>query len=193
MVRIVAGSAKGRVLKVPSSGTRPTSEKVREALFSRLEHRGFVVGCAVVDLYAGSGAFGLEAASRGAGHVECIEKAPAAARVIVENAKSCGLDVTVRRERARSWVSRPAARAYDLAFLDPPYATGEDELAEVLEGLEAHLAEDGAVLVERDRRSPEPRWPARMECSEERTWGDTRIWFARMAEMPEERGEPIGA
>ena len=80
MTRIVAGAAKGRTIKVPASGTRPTSERVREALFSRLDHLGYIEGCAVLDLYSGSGALGLEAASRGAAFVECVGPGPPARR-----------------------------------------------------------------------------------------------------------------
>ena len=81
MTRIVAGAAKGRTIKVPASGTRPTSERVREALFSRLDHLGYVEGRAVLDLYSGSGALGLEAASRGAAFVECVESSRKAAEL----------------------------------------------------------------------------------------------------------------
>ena len=181
MTRIVAGAAKGRVLKVPPSGTRPTSEKVREALFSNLEHRGFIEGCEVLDLYAGSGALGIEAASRGASYVECVEFAPKAAQLIRTNAE--GLPVTVAHQKAELWVKLPPNRAYDLVFLDPPYDLPEEKLAEVLAGLLPHLAHDAAIVVERSSRSPEPAWPDGIELTSEKKWGDTRAWIAQVSSL----------
>ena len=90
MTRIVAGSAKGRVLAVPAKGTRPTSERVREALFSRLDHWGALEGAHVLDLYAGTGALALEALSRGAASADLVEKSAAAARLAARNASACG-------------------------------------------------------------------------------------------------------
>ncbi|WP_273487519.1 16S rRNA (guanine(966)-N(2))-methyltransferase RsmD [Ancrocorticia populi] len=182
MTRVVAGRAKGRTLKVPASGTRPTSERVREAMFSSLEHRGFIDGCEVLDLYAGSGALGIEAASRGAIYVECVESAPKAAALIRQNAVD--LPVVVTNQKAETWVKLPANRAYDLAFLDPPYDLPENKLTEVLEGLLPHLAHDAAIVVERSSRSPEPTWPAGMELTSEKKWGDTRAWTGQVTQHP---------
>ncbi|MFH5823918.1 16S rRNA (guanine(966)-N(2))-methyltransferase RsmD [Georgenia sp. AZ-5] len=144
MTRIVAGIAGGRTLSVPRSGTRPTSERVREALFSRLEHLGVVDGARVIDLYAGSGALGLEAASRGAEHVTLVEAAKAAAQLCRRNAAALGLGghVDVVAAKVQTYLAGfPAAGAApaDLVLLDPPYDVGEAELAGVL-GL---LAGDG--------------------------------------------------
>lgn len=179
MTRIVAGSAKGRSLTVPPSGTRPTSERVREAVFSRLEHWGFIDGCAIVDLYAGSGAFALEALSRGASYGECVEASSAAAHVIRENARRCHLNPHVSCQKAQTWAARTPQRQFDLAFLDPPYALESSELEQILVRLMPHLADDAMILVERDKRSAEPTWPVGVELVDERVWGDTRIWFAR--------------
>ena len=109
MTRIVSGSAKGRTLKVPSSGTRPTSERVREAMFSRLDHLGYIKDCEVLDLYAGSGALGLEAASRGARYVELVEHAPAAARLIQHNVTALGFAGSGAGLRSASTTSLPSA------------------------------------------------------------------------------------
>ncbi|QOR44909.1 RsmD family RNA methyltransferase [Trueperella pecoris] len=178
MTRIVAGIAGGRRLEVPKSGTRPTSERVREAMFSRLEHYGYVANCAILDLYAGSAALGLEAKSRGARLVVSVEANRAAAQVASANAASTGLDIVVVNQRAESYVALPPSELFDLALLDPPYDVTEEELAAVLEMLVAHLASDAMVVVERRKQSPEPRWPGALVADDVRKWGDTRVWSA---------------
>ena len=185
MTRIVAGSAGGRTLQVPRSGTRPTSERVREALFSRLEHLGVVDGARVLDLYAGSGALGLEAASRGAAHVTLVEAAKPAADLCRRNAAQLGLGgVDVAAARVQTFLSSaPGAAPADLVLLDPPYDVTEDDLAGVLAQLGdgGWLAADAVVAVERSRRSPEPAWPATLARLGERRYGDTVVWFAEPA------------
>lgn len=186
MTRIVAGSAKGRTLKVPAKGTRPTSERVREALFSRLEHLGYVEDCEVLDLYAGSGALGLEAASRGASYVECVESSRQAAALIKQNVRELGLAVVVAHAKVQTWLAAPSNRRFDLVVVDPPYDLSEEELAANLEALMPHLAGDALVVVERSVRSPEPTWPAGLGRNDERRWGDTRAWSAVVAEHSSE-------
>ncbi|KAE8764411.1 16S rRNA (guanine(966)-N(2))-methyltransferase RsmD [Georgenia thermotolerans] len=137
MTRIVAGSAGGRTLQVPRNGTRPTSERVREALFSRLEHLGVVGGARVLDLYAGSGALGLEAASRGAARVTLVESAKAAAQLCRRNAGALGLGdrVDVVAAKVQTYLAGPppaGAAPADLVLLDPPYDVTEEDLAAVL-------------------------------------------------------------
>lgn len=178
MTRIVAGTAKGRMLKVPAQGTRPTSERVREALFSRIDHLGYLNDVAVLDLYAGSGALGLEAKSRGALYVELVDSSAKAAKLIRENAKTCGFDVVVAPMKAQSWVAQVPNRAFDVVFIDPPYAVTDDDLAGVLEGLVPHVAPDALIVIERSSRSPEPIWPQGWEIDDTRTFGDTCLWFA---------------
>ncbi|MBR6459987.1 MAG: RsmD family RNA methyltransferase [Actinomycetaceae bacterium] len=178
MARIVAGSAKGRILKVPATHTRPTSERVREALFSRLEHMGYVEGCAILDLYAGSGAFALEALSRGAAYAECVDSQKQAARIIEQNARTCGVQVAVTCAKVAKRLAGPPTRLFDVVFLDPPYDMPDEEVADALRTLPPHMAEDGIVLVERSKRSPEPEWGEDFVLLDERTWGDTRVWFA---------------
>lgn len=178
MTRIVAGAAGGRTLQVPRSGTRPTSERVREALFSRLEHLGVVDGARVLDLYAGSGALGLEAASRGAVRVTLVEAARAAADLCRRNAAGLALEADVVAARVQTYLAGPGSPA-DLVLLDPPYDVDEDDLGAVL-ALLGHgwLAPGAVVVVERARRSPEPRWPGPLEPMGPRTYGDTVVWFA---------------
>jgi len=184
MTRIISGRAGGRRLQTPAgSGTRPTSDRVREALFSRLEHLDVLSGARVLDLYAGSGALGLEAASRGAGPVLLVESNRAAAKVARANASVTGLtNVQVRADTVeRVLAAGPVpGEQVDLVFLDPPYGLAEEDLGGVLLLLVAHrwLAGDALVVVERSTRSPEPLWPPVLESAGERRQGESRMWFA---------------
>ncbi|GAB3253319.1 16S rRNA (guanine(966)-N(2))-methyltransferase RsmD [Kineosporia babensis] len=182
MTRIIAGSAGGRRLVVPKGDTtRPTSDRVREALFAALEARGLVQGARVLDLFCGSGALGLEAISRGAAEVVLVD----AARQAVDTARKNV--ATLQFPRAAVVLSsvqkyldgRPAVAA-DLVFADPPYPLGEGELAALLASLASHgwLAEDATVVVERSGRSPEPRWPEGMFREAVRRYGETSVWQA---------------
>ncbi len=185
MTRIVAGSAGGRTLAVPPQGTRPTSERVREALFSRLEHLDVVAGARVLDCYAGSGALGLEAASRGAREVVLVEAARVASDVCRRNVATLGLGdrVAVVRDRAERYVARPRTGAapgvlWDLVLLDPPYDLPEAELTTVLGGLVGGLAPHAVVVVERSTRSPAPTWPEGLELLHTRAYGETAVYLA---------------
>lgn len=192
MTRIVAGTAGGRRLAVPRSGTRPTSERVREALFSALDHEGVVDGARVLDLYAGSGALGLEAASRGAQDVTLVDSSRAATRACQSNAHALELeDVEVVTATVASFLAAVAGTPADLVLLDPPYEVGEAELAQVLELLarsqDPWMTPGAVVVVERSVRSPEPTWPDALQRYARKTYGETVIWFAepvRAAEHP---------
>ncbi|GEK21574.1 16S rRNA (guanine(966)-N(2))-methyltransferase RsmD [Cellulomonas xylanilytica] len=183
MTRIVAGTVGGRTLAVPRAGTRPTSERVREALFSRLEHLDVVEGARVLDLYAGSGALGIEAASRGAAHVTLVESARDAADVCRRNVAALELAATVQvvAERAERFAARPTVTPWDLVLADPPYDLPETDLAEVLQGVEAALTPHAVVVVERAARTPEPTWPTGLVRFDRRAYGDTVMWFAELA------------
>ncbi|MBC7560836.1 MAG: 16S rRNA (guanine(966)-N(2))-methyltransferase RsmD [Dermatophilaceae bacterium] len=188
MTRIISGLAGGRRIGTPpGSDTRPTSDRVREALFSRLEHLDVVHQANVLDLYAGSGALGLEAASRGAASVLLVESEWSAVAVVRKNITGLGLPgVSVRADTVeRVLLSGPGAgdTRCDLVLADPPYDVTEDALADVLTLLVTHhwLSEDAFVVVERAARSPEPRWPQGMEGAGERRYGDTKMWFADFA------------
>lgn len=180
MTRIVAGTAGGRTLIVPKGATRPTSERVREALFSRLEHLDVVDGATVLDLYAGSGALGLEAASRGAAAVTLVDSGHQAATACRRNAAALGFDhVTTAAATAHGFLTTQAAGPHHLVLIDPPYDIAEDALTEVLAALDTGwLAADAVVVVERDRRSPAPTWPPGLHPDKERRYGDTTLWFA---------------
>ena len=188
MTRIIAGVAGGRRIETPrGDATRPTSDRVREALFGALQARGVLEGAVVLDLFAGSGALGLEAASRGAARVVLVDNAREAVAVARRNAAGLGLDgvrvvqapVLRHLAAARPDAGPPAEPPADLALLDPPYALDERALAGVLEALDAgRLAPGALVVVERDARSPEPAWPAGWTGEGARRYGDTVLWTA---------------
>lgn len=185
------------MLTVPRAGTRPTSERVREALFSRLEHLDAVDGARVLDLFAGSGALGLESASRGASAVTLVEAARHAADVCRRNVAALGLagTVVVAAERAERFVERPATAPWDLVLVDPPYDLAEADLAAVLAGLAGALAPGAVVVVERSTRAPEPAWPAGLRRFDERGYGETAVWFAEPDAMaaPADGGRGVDA
>ena len=179
MTRIVAGAAGGRRLEVPPSGTRPTSDRVREALFSALEAAVGLDGARVLDLYAGSGALGLEALSRGAGLATFVESDRRAGEILRRNAKGLGLPgADVRLGTVQSVLATTPGDRYDLIFVDPPYALGEPELAEVLAALRSWAAEDATLIVERSTRSEDPRWPEGIEPTRSRKYGETTLHWA---------------
>lgn len=186
MTRIIAGAAGSTTLRVPKSGTRPTSDRVREALFSSLEARGLVDDTSVADLYAGTGALGLEAASRGAVEVSLVDRAAPAAAACRENAKAVqkrvpGLRVDVHAQPALGYL-RTTAKTFDLVFIDPPYDVAESEITDVLDALVSRLTPDAVVVVERSSRSPEPSWPDRLRAFSKRAWGETVAWEAVLAD-----------
>jgi len=190
MTRIISGLAGGRRIRTPpGSGTRPTSDRVREALFSRLEHLDVLQRANVLDLYAGSGALGLEAASRGAASVLLIESDRAVAAVVRKNIAELdlpGVSLGVRAdtvERALLSGPDPERARCDLVLADPPYDVTEEALADVLALLVTHgwLSADALVVVERSARSPEPRWPEGLDGAGERRYGETKMWFADFA------------
>lgn len=186
MTRIVAGRAKGRRLAVPAEGTRPTSDRAREALFSALEAallpRGGMAGARFLDLYAGSGAVGLEALSRGAAEVLLVESDRGAAQVLRRNVDVVDLDgATVQVAAVEQLARSTAGTRYDVVFLDPPYALADADVAEVLTSLAGRrwLAADALVVVERASRAPDFQWPPGFEGLRSRRYGEATMWFGR--------------
>ena len=197
MSRIVAGSRGGRRLETPTGeSTRPTTDRVREALFSALTSwsgtaaeppAAALAGLAVLDLYAGSGAIGLEAASRGAGPVVLVESDPRTAALARRNVAGLALrQVAVRTSTVESLVRGAAERSYDVAFADPPYALPSDRLDAVVADLVARgwLVPDGLLVLERSSRSPPPRWPPGVLDAWERSYGETVLHFAALGTPP---------
>ena len=172
-MRVIAGAHKGRRLTAPPGRTtRPTSDRVREALFSILGAR--VVGARVLDLFAGSGALGIEALSRGADAVTFVDDDPAAVRAIRANLAGIdGAEVLRRDARNALQTARGDARQYDLVFLDPPYRHAETLGRTLGEAVAAVLAPDGLAVSESDRRSPLDLPP--LTIDDERRYGDTLI------------------
>ncbi|MFF5449749.1 16S rRNA (guanine(966)-N(2))-methyltransferase RsmD [Streptomyces sp. NPDC012950] len=192
MTRVIAGTAGGRRLAVPpGNGTRPTSDRAREGLFSTWEALlGTLDGTRVADLYAGSGAVGLEALSRGAVHALLVEADPRAAKTIRDNVRAIGLPgAELRTGKAEQIVTGPApADPYDLVFLDPPYAVEDAGLREILLTLrsEGWLSEDALVTVERSTRGGEFGWPAGFEPLRARRYGEGTFWYGRAASTCED-------
>ena len=191
MSRIIAGAAGGNPLKsVPGDATRPTTDRVKEALFSRLESWEILQGARVLDLFAGSGALGLEAASRGARQVTLVEKAPKAVSVCQQNAALVNKALksetaSVRRGSVDSVLdgyfdepTRTPRKTFDVVFLDPPYPLTEAELEATLYKVSRVLADDATVIVERSSRSPEPVWPELVMPFADKKYGETHLWFA---------------
>lgn len=190
MTRLVGGSAGGRRLRTPAgAATRPTTDRVREALFSSLESSlGGLGGLRVLDLYAGSGALGLEALSRGAAALTAVEHDRRTARLVEASARDVGLGPVevVARPVDRVLATAPRA-AYDLVLADPPYDVTEAEVSRVLALLVEHgwVAPDATVVLERSARSPEPAWPPGLEPERRRAYGETALWYVRATSLVE--------
>ena len=200
MTRIIAGVAGGRRLAVPPGrATRPTSDRVREGLFATaVAELGGLEGAAVLDLYAGSGAVGIEALSRGASDVLMVESGGQAAAVIARNIEAIGLPGArlVRDRVARVLRRGPGgARPRDLVFADPPYAVADAELGAALAALAEYgwLRPGALVVVERDARSGPPPWPPACRADRSRRYGETVLWYGRACGTAPAAGPTTGA
>jgi 16S rRNA (guanine966-N2)-methyltransferase len=172
-MRVIAGQYKGHRLQTPPGvDTRPTSDRVREALFSILGGR--VKDTRVLDLYAGSGALGIEALSRGAQEATFVDSAAAAVRAIEANLEAVKAEATVIRAEARRFLggASRSARQYDLVFVDPPYRLAPSLGRDLSAAVAAVLAPGGTVVVESDRRAP---LEIDLPLEDERRYGDTLI------------------
>ena len=182
MTRIIGGAAGGRRLTTPRGAqTRPTSDRVREALFSAIEAWcGSLQGLRFLDLYAGSGAVGLEAWSRGAGIVTLVEQDKRTAALIASNASAIGFPrANVISSAVSTALAKTPTAPYDIVFLDPPYPLKEEALAADLGALVENdwLVPGALVVVERSVRSPEPAWPAVFEDVRSRRYGESVLWY----------------
>lgn len=192
MTRIIAGFAGSIRLAVPPFGTRPTSDRVREAIFSALDARDVLDGARVLDLYAGSGSLGLEAASRGAAHVTLVDRATAAHAATQTNAAAVrkaaprgqAPEIVVSSQPVQSFLGG-ARVTWDVVFLDPPYELGGLELVHNLEALVARLAPNAVVVLERSSRDRPPEWPDGLELERRKDYGDTSLFWLRPSEPSE--------
>lgn len=183
-MRIIAGRFKGHRLKTPpGEGTRPTSDRVRESLFSSLTTLDVLTDAHVLDVCAGSGGLGFEALSRGAAHVAFIERAASVCRVITANARSlCAAgEVEIIQAPAASGAARLPEASIDLVFADPPYPMPEAEVTAILQAC-APLLRDAAALIvlERSSRSPEPTLPEQLEIYRHKKAGETALWYLQL-------------
>jgi 16S rRNA (guanine966-N2)-methyltransferase len=182
VTRIVAGAAKGRQLAVPARGTRPTSGRAREALFSTLTVMLDLAGARVLDLYAGTGAVGLEALSRGAAQATFVESDRAAVATLYRNIAAVGLPgASVVRGTVQEYLAGRPDAPFDLAYADPPYALEEGALADVLSALAepGWLVPDAVVVVERASRGSEPCWPNVIQSIRQKRYGEGSLWYGR--------------
>jgi 16S rRNA (guanine966-N2)-methyltransferase len=168
-VRVVAGEFKGRRLHAPrGTRTRPTADRVREALFSML---GDVSGARVLDLYAGSGALGIEALSRGAESAVFVERDRGALAALERNLEAIGASGEVRRQDVARFLARPEG-TFDLVFCDPPYDVAPAAAVALTDALPALLRDDARLVTESDKRNP---LVLPLPLLVQRTYGDTRI------------------
>jgi len=185
MTRIIAGLAGSLKLASPAKTTRPTSDRIRESIFSRLEARDLLEGARVVDLYAGTGALALEAASRGAALAWMVERDGKAAAVCVTNLKSVAkallkdeieFDGKVINKSVSAFLASPGVTELNLVFIDPPYEVGNAEVVENLEALKP-LLKDATIVVERSSRTEVPTWPAGYNLDDTKPYGDTVTYW----------------
>ena len=209
-MRIIAGAFKGSRLVAPGgTNTRPTSDRVKESLFSILDGYGVLQAANVLDLFAGSGGLGFEAMSRGAAEVDFVDSAGVSVRAVESNSEKLGIDHSARvhssdvvsflsNQRARAVVSSPSrpgdvldhedaeGRIFDLVFVDPPYPLGEDAVTQILGKLSGLLDMESIVVVERSSRTAEPTMPDALEIFRSKTFGETAIYLVQLKGEPAE-------
>lgn len=201
MSRIISGAAGGvRLASVPGDNTRPTTDRVKESLFSKLESYDIIRGARVLDAFGGSGALGCEALSRGAASVTLLDTYPKAVAVIRKNVaaveKAMGRtgssSTRVQQSQALTYV-KSASGPWDLVFVDPPYAMPNEQVSELLEALTPKLAEGAVVVVERSSRDEEPVWGEGLYCFSTRQHGETVLYYVEPDEAEEQAGDESGA
>lgn len=207
MSRIISGAAGGvRLASVPGDNTRPTTDRVKESLFSKLESYDIIRGARVLDAFGGSGALGCEALSRGAASVTLLDTYPKAVAVIRKNvaavekamgrngsgsSSATGSAARVQQSQALTYV-KSASGPWDLVFVDPPYAMPNEQVSELLEVLTPKLAEGAVVVVERSSRDAEPVWGEGLYCFSTRQHGETVLYYVEPDEVEEQAGDEPG-
>ncbi|KRF17834.1 16S rRNA (guanine(966)-N(2))-methyltransferase RsmD [Nocardioides sp. Soil797] len=198
MTRIIGGSAGGRRIETPNGQqTRPTSDRVREALFSAIESwAGSFDDLRFLDLFAGSGAIGLEARSRGAGEITLVEHDRRTAALISGNARSLGFrGIEILAQTVGTVLQRTPDAPYDVVFLDPPYPLADEEVEHTLELLVANqwLAPEALVVVERGTRGSSHRWPEGINPWRDKRYGETVLRYGHAAQHDHEQHEPTSS
>lgn len=181
-MRIVAGLAKGRRLAAPAEGTRPTSDRAREAMFNTLGSRMRLDGARVLDLYAGTGAVGLEALSRGASTAVFVEKSRPALDVLRKNVATVGLPgAEVVGRPVSQFLADEPREPFDLVFADPPYADDDASIQQLLHVLvdQGWLAPEAMLVVERASRTPLGDSVSSVTPVAEKRYGDSVLWYGR--------------
>lgn len=187
MTRIIAGNLGSLRLKTAAKATRPTSDRVKESLFSKLEYLEVIPGARVLDLFAGTGALGFEALSRGATTLTAVEKNSQASAILKENAQliekalaNQGQDcrIQISSQSAEKFLSTATGKEFDLVFLDPPYEYSNTELEKLLDSLRPYLANQAMVVLERSAKSELPTI-GEFSVEDEKTYGDTKVWFLK--------------
>lgn len=207
MSRIIAGAAGGvRLASVPGDNTRPTTDRVKESLFSKLESYDIIRGARVLDAFGGSGALGCEALSRGAASVTLLDTYPKAVAVIRKNVAAVekamgrtgtgssgatGSAARVQQSQALTYV-QSASGPWDLVFVDPPYAVPNEQVCELMRALTPKLAPGAVVVVERSSRDPEPVWGEGLYCFSTRQHGETVLYYVEPDEVEEQTGDESG-
>ena len=207
MSRIISGAAGGvRLVSVPGDNTRPTTDRVKESLFSKLESYDIIRGARVLDAFGGSGALGCEALSRRAASVTLLDTYPKAVAVIRKNvaavekamgrtgsgsSSATGSVARVQQSQALTYV-KSASGPWDLVFVDPPYAMPNEQVSELLEALTPKLAEGAVVVVERSSRDAEPVWGEGLYCFSTRQHGETVLYYVEPDEVEEQAGDEPG-
>jgi 16S rRNA (guanine966-N2)-methyltransferase len=184
VTRIIAGRAGSLRIEVPSGPTRPTSDRVREAMFSAIEHLLDLEGVRVLDLYAGSGALGLEAVSRGATSAVFVDSSKKAGPVLATNigriiaALGPGLTLDAVSQQALAYcLGLTPGDSFDLVVMDPPYDTSNEEVEQCLAALTEQVSPDALIVVERGKKTPEPAWPDAFDVQRTKTYGDTVVYY----------------
>lgn len=190
MTRIIGGIAGSRKLVSPAKSTRPTSDRIRESIFNRLESRDLLEGAEVLDLYAGTGALALEALSRGAINAVLVESNRQAAAVCEQNCKLVVKALDSERvfvqfrifgQPVKTFLANEG-KTYDLVFIDPPYDVDNAEVSQNLEDLLPHLKPGATVVVERSSRSGQVDAPSKLELEESKSYGDTNVFWYSLAD-----------
>lgn len=207
MSRIISGAAGGvRLASVPGDNTRPTTDRVKESLFSKLESYDIIRGARVLDAFGGSGALGCEALSRGAASVTLLDTYPKAVAVIRKNvaavekamgrtgagsSSAAGSVARVQQSQALTYV-KSASGPWDLVFVDPPYAMPNEQVSELLQALTPKLAPGAVMVVERSSRDAEPVWGEGLYCFSTRQHGETVLYYVEPDEVEEQTGDEFG-